>query len=244
MDTFLLKSAVQRALATRGYEIRRRDPWRHNDLSVDDWELWRRVHKYTQTPPERVAALGDAVEYVLRRGIPGDFVECGVWRGGSSMAVALVLQRFSVCDRQLWLYDTFGRMPPPSEHDGGIPPEPLDQINNSTSTSGLTLPEVRRAMESTGYPPERVTYVEGLVEETLPRTAPAQLALLRLDTDWYESTHHELVHLYPRLAPGGVLLVDDYGFFPGVRKAVDEFFADAPVLLARLDHAARIAVKM
>jgi O-methyltransferase len=190
-----------------------------------------------------VAALRDAVEYVVRRSIPGDFVECGVWRGGSSMAIALKLQQLGVADRQLWLYDTFGRMPPPGEHDGGIPPEPLYQLNNFTNTPGLTLADVRRAMESTGYPPERVTYVEGLVEETLPRTVPAQLALLRLDTDWYESTHHELVHL-SRLAPGGVLLVDDYGFFPGARKAVDEFFASAPVLLARLDHAARMAVKM
>jgi O-methyltransferase len=244
VDSFLLKSVVQRALATRGFEIRRRDPLRCIDFSADDWELWRLVHKYTQTSPERVAALGHAVNYVVRRGIPGDFAECGVWRGGSSMAIAIALQQLGVRDRQLWLYDTFGRMPPPSEHDGGIPTERIDQINNSTNTSGLTLPDVRCAMESTGYPTERVTYVEGLVEETLPRMAPAELALVRLDTDWYESTHHELVHLYPRLATGGVLLVDDYGFFPGARKAVDEFFADAPVLLARLDHAARIAVKM
>jgi O-methyltransferase len=244
VDTFRIKSAIQRALARRGYEIRRHDPLRYLDMSADDWKLWRRVENYTQTSPERVAALGDAVEYVVRRGMPGDFAECGVWRGGSSMAIALALQRLGVADRQLWLYDTFGEMPAPSEYDGGMPPEPLYQINNSTNTSGLTLPDVRRAMESTGFPLERVTYVAGLVEETLPGTAPEQLALLRLDTDWYESTHHELVHLYPRLVPGGVLLVDDYGFFPGARKAVDEFFADTPVLLARLDHGARIAVKL
>ena len=211
-------------------------------MSADDWERWRRVRAYTQTPPERVAALASAVEYVVRRGIPGDFVECGVWRGGSSMAIALALLQLGVKDRKIWLYDTFGRMPPPTEDDGGIPAEPL-QINNSTNTSGLTLPDVRRAMESTGYPPERMTYVEGLVEETIPGTAPEQLALLRLDTDWYQSTQHQLVHLYPRLAPGGVLLVDDYGLFPGARKAVDEYFADGPVLLARLDNTARIAVK-
>jgi hypothetical protein len=211
-------------------------------MSADDWERWRRVRAHTQTPPERVAALASAVEYVVRRGIPGDFAECGVWRGGSSMAIAFALLQLGVSDRKIWLYDTFGRMPPPTEDDGGIPAEPL-RINNSTNTSGLTLPDVRRAMESTGYPPERMTYVEGLVEETIPHTAPEQLALLRLDTDWYQSTHHQLVHLYPRLAPGGVLLVDDYGSFPGARKAVDEYFADSPVLLARLDYTARIAVK-
>jgi O-methyltransferase len=243
VTTSAVKSLVKRALAWRGYEIRRSNPYRHIDLSADDWELWRSVHEYTQTPPERVAALADAVEYVVRRAIPGDFVECGVWRGGSSMAIALTLQRLGVRDRQLWLYDTFGRMPPPGEHDAGVPSEPVDQVNNSTKISGLTLPDVRRAMASTGYPSERITYVEGLVEETLPQAAPAQIALLRLDTDWYESTRHELVHLYPRLAPGGVLLLDDYGHFTGARKAVDEFFADVPLLLARLDHTARIAVK-
>jgi O-methyltransferase len=244
VDISSLRSVVKRALAARGYEVRRSNPYRYIDLSADDWELWRCVHEYTQTPPERVAALADAVAYVVRREIPGDFAECGVWRGGSSMAIALALQRLGVRDRQLWLYDTFGRMPPPSEHDDGVPAEPVDQLNNSSNTAGLTLPDVRRAMESTGYPRERVTYVEGLVEETLPRAAPVQLALLRLDTDWYVSTHHELVHLYPRLAPGGVLLVDDYGHFTGARKAVDDFFADEPLLLARLDHTARIAVKL
>lgn len=242
VDAVALKSVVKRALATRGYEIRRHDPLRYSDMSADDWERWRHVHAYTQTPLERVAALANAVEYVVRRDIPGDFAECGVWRGGSSMAIAFTLLQLGVSDRKIWLYDTFGRMPPPSEDDGGIPAEPL-RINNSTNTPGLTLPDVRRAMESTDYPPERIMYVEGLVEETIPSTAPEQLALLRLDTDWYQSTHHELVHLYPRLAPGGVLLVDDYGSFPGARKAVDEYFADGPVLLARLDHTARIAVK-
>ena len=81
-------------------------------------------------------------------------------------------------------------------------------------------------LHGTGYPPERIHFVRGPVEETLPAGAPDEIALLRLDTDWYESTRHELEHLYPRLAAGGVLLVDDYGHWEGARKAVDEYFAD------------------
>ena len=119
----------------------------------------------------------------------------------------------------------------------------LEEVNNASHTTGLTLSEVRAAMASTGYPPDRVTYVEGLVEDTIARSAPDRIALLRLDTDWYESTRHELVELYPRVQRGGVLIVDDYGHFAGVRKAVDDYFAGEPILLSRIDYTGRVAVK-
>ena len=104
---------------------------------------------------------------------------------------------------------------------------------------------VRATLLETGYPPERLHFVRGAVEETVPAAAPEQLALLRLDTDWYESTRHELVHLYPRLSDGGILIVDDYGHWEGCRRAVDEYFAsDAdPILLNRIDYTGRIAIK-
>jgi hypothetical protein len=107
------------------------------------------------------------------------------------------------------------------------------------------LDAVRRTVLGSGYPAERVHFVEGRVEDTLPAHAPEQLALLRLDTDWYESTRAEMEHLYPRLVPGGVLIIDDYGHWEGARRAVDEHFAahgPAP-LLHRIDYTARIAVK-
>jgi DNA-binding transcriptional MerR regulator len=244
-----LRSAAARALGALGYELRRSDSTTHADLPDAHRALYERVSPYTQTSLERVAALADAVEYVVRRDIPGDFVECGVWRGGSSMAIALTLLRLGVSDRKLWLYDTFGTMPPAGEHDrdytGRLVTEgALDPINNSAHTTGLTLPEVRRAIASTGYPSPEVTYVEGLVEETIPRSAPERVALLRLDTDWYASTRHELVELYPRLEHGSVLIVDDYGHFAGARKAVDEYFAGNPILLSRIDYTGRIAVKV
>ncbi len=104
------------------------------------------------------------------------------------------------------------------------------------------LEEVKRNMDSTGYPAAEITYVKGKVEDTLPDAAPAQIAVLRLDTDWYESTRHELEHLYPRLAPGGVLIIDDYGYWSGARKAVDEYFGDS-LLLNRIDNTGRMAIK-
>ncbi len=107
------------------------------------------------------------------------------------------------------------------------------------------LEEVQRNVATTGYPGDRVRYVQGKVEDTIPGQAPERIALLRLDTDWDESTRHELEQLYERLTPGGVLIVDDYGHWAGARQAVDEFFAgrnDAP-LLSHIDYTGRISVK-
>ena len=87
-------------------------------------------------------------------------------------------------------------------------------------------------------------FVQGMVEETIPAGAPEKIALLRLDTDWYESTHHEMVHLFPRISDGGVLIIDDYGHWAGARRAVDEYFHEhnIAILLNRLDYTGRIGI--
>jgi predicted O-methyltransferase YrrM len=107
------------------------------------------------------------------------------------------------------------------------------------------LEEVERNLRSTGIDPARLRFVEGKVEDTIPATAPERISVLRLDTDWYESTWHELTHLYPRLSPGGVLIVDDYGHWQGAREAVDRYFGEVaePILLARTDYTGRIGVR-
>ena len=137
-------------------------------------------------------------------------------------------------------------MPEPSESDadyGGT--RAAIRLENETGVQAYApLEEVRGVMESTGYPPERIRYVKGKVEETIPAAAPDRIALLRLDTDWYQSTRHELVHLFPRLSSGGVLIVDDYGQWKGSRLATDEYFSQNAfrIFLARIDSG-RIAVK-
>ncbi len=220
------------------------------DFDESDKELYRRVGPYTMTTPPRVYALVRAVEYVVARGVPGAIVECGVWRGGSMMAAALTLLRLGVTDRELYLYDTFAGMPPPSEVDTTRSGErAADLLAQEAEDSHIwaiaSLVDVRAAVLTTRYPEQRIHFVEGLVEETLPATAPEEIALLRLDTDWYRSTKHELEQLYPRLAPGGVLILDDYGHWQGARRAVDEYFAENRItlLLNRVDGTARICVK-
>jgi len=220
------------------------------DFDEADKELYRRVDPYTMTTPPRVYALVRAVEYVVARGIPGAIVECGVWRGGSMMAAALTLLRLGVTDRELYLYDTFSGMPPPSEVDttrSGVRAADLlaQEDEDSHIWAIASLPDVSAAVLSVGYPEQQIHFVEGLVEETLPAEAPEEIALLRLDTDWYSSTKHELEQLYPRLAPGGVLILDDYGHWQGARRAVDEYFGKNRItlLLNRVDGTARICVK-
>ena len=220
------------------------------DFDEADKELYRRVGPYTMTTPPRVYALVRAVEYVVARGVPGAIVECGVWRGGSMMAAALTLLRLAATDRELYLYDTYAGMPPPSDVDttrSGVRAADLlaEEDEDSHIWAIASLSDVRAAVLSTHYPEQRIQFVEGLVEDTLPVTAPEQIALLRLDTDWYRSTKHELEQLYPRLVPGGVLILDDYGHWQGARRAVDEYFGENGItlLLNRVDGTARIAVK-
>jgi O-methyltransferase len=220
------------------------------DFDEADKELYRRVGPYTMTTPPRVYALVRAVEYAVARGVPGAIVECGVWRGGSMMAAALTLLRLGVADRELYLYDTFAGMPPPTEADTTRSGErAADLLAENDEDSHIwaiaSLSDVRAAVLSTDYPEPQIHFVEGLVEDTLPASAPEEIAILRLDTDWYRSTKHELEQLYPRLAPGGVLILDDYGHWQGARRAVDEYFEEEHItlLLNRVDGTARIGVK-
>jgi hypothetical protein len=222
------------------------------DFSAEELALWDAVRPYTMTSPERIVAVADAVRYVVDNGIAGDVVECGVWRGGSMMAVAKTLLALGDTSRDLWLFDTYEGMSPPTAEDVSHSGRTADAILRQTpKESGLnswciaSIEEVAQNIRGTGYPAERIHLVKGKVEDTLPGAAPARIALLRLDTDWYESTRHELVHLWPRLERGGVMIVDDYGHWQGARRAVDEHLATLRPrpMLARVDYTARSCVK-
>ncbi|HVO49250.1 MAG TPA: TylF/MycF/NovP-related O-methyltransferase [Steroidobacteraceae bacterium] len=213
----------------------------------------RAVAPYTMTSPERLFALCEAVRYVVRAGIEGAVVECGVWRGGSMMAAARTLTECGVADRDLYLFDTFEGMPEPGDRDVSIAGEHASALaaQGQRSEDDLfwcyaPLERVRSALAATGYPSSKVHFVPGRVEDTIPAAAPERIALLRLDTDWYDSTRHELECLYPRLMRGGVLILDDYGHWQGARQAADEYLArhGGKLLLNRIDYTGRVAVKV
>lgn len=214
--------------------------------------IYQRCKNYTMTSKHRIYALYKAVEYVVQANIPGDFVECGVWKGGSAMTIALTLLELNEPNRQIYLYDTFGGMAKPTSDDCRVIDKNVQALSmwqkgqkeTHNEWCFASLPEVRENMLSTGYPKEKMTFIEGKVEDTIPQTIPSTISLLRLDTDWYESTKHELTHLLPLVALHGVLIIDDYGYWAGSKRAVDEYFTQRPMLLHRIDHSGRIGIKI
>ncbi len=244
---------IRKLLQRMGMDLVRHIP---ADVEPDALGILEQVRPFTMTSVQRIYSVYQAVQYIEHYQIPGAIVECGVWRGGSSMAAALTLlkqQHTSKAPvRDLHLFDTFEGMSEPTEHDVSKAGQPAQgkweqsiQGNGSSQWCYASEEDVRQNMTTTGYPAERVHLHPGRVEDTLPEQAPEQIALLRLDTDWYESTRHELIHLFPRLAVGGVLIIDDYGEWQGARRAVDEYMVQTGVrlLLNRIDYTGRIAIK-
>jgi hypothetical protein len=231
-----------------GLELRRAGLPR--DYDEDAKAVIAAVRPWSMVKNEGLNALILATRYVSEHKIPGAIVECGVWRGGSMQAAARTLLALEDAGRDLYLFDTFEGMTPPTAEDvRSESGQSAEQMLRQSDKRELVwcvadLADVRAGMAPIGYPEEKVHYVAGKVEETVPAQAPEEIAILRLDTDWYSSTRHELEHLYPRLASGGVLLIDDFGDWEGCRKAVEEFLAEtgARLLLLRVDGG-RAAVK-
>jgi hypothetical protein len=244
IDMRSAKILVKELFGRYGYEIH----WPIRQLCFDaaTMTIIEQTRPFTLTSPERIFALKNAIEYVIKYDIPGDIVECGVWKGGSMMAAALTLLNLGV-KRPLYLFDTFAGMTPPTavDHDFLGRSATQDFEAGLLEFANIALEEVRTNLRSTGYDENLITYIKGPVEETLPANAPQAIAVLRLDTDWYESTRHELQHLFPRVSGGGVLIIDDYGHYEGARRAVDEFIAATklPLLLNRIDYTGYICVK-
>jgi O-methyltransferase len=170
------------------------------------------------------------------------------------MAMLHVLQSEGVSDRELFLFDTFAGMTRPTDIDRNLSGEPAqDQLDQANRQEGnniwciADILDVQTNLHSTGYPSERMHFIKGDVADTLrvERNLPTEIALLRLDTDWYESTRAELEVLFPRLVVGGVCLIDDYGHWQGARKAVDDYLREHQIfpLIQVTDYTGRAFIK-
>jgi O-methyltransferase len=208
-------------------------------------EFFARIQPFTMTTYERVKALVDSVWYVTINEIEGDIVECGVWRGGSMMAIILALEELGSSDRDLYLYDTFAGMtardPIDLSHIGNDLNREIDEGSFAVSED-----EVMRNLLSLGYPREKLKLIKGAVEKTLGIARHEKIAILRLDTDWYSSTRAELEALYPFLVKAGVLIIDDYGHWMGAKKATDEFFEGHSFkpFFHQIDYTGRLLLKL
>lgn len=196
---------------------------------------------WTMVTPQHQTLAIQAVDAMNLENIEGDIVECGVWKGGMTMGMVFANMRHNT-DRHFWLFDTFEGLPAPTEKDDTRAKETWERIQNGDASvndgpnphrvedgkwnyGALTV--VQNNVFYTNYPRQNFHFIKGKVEDTLPvTTLPEKIAILRLDTDFYESTKIELELLWDRLVPGGTVIIDDFCMWGGARRAVSEFFAD------------------
>jgi O-methyltransferase len=212
------------------------------------------VKDHSMASFERMATLWQQVRYLDRHGIRGALVECGVWKGGAIGLMALAHMRSNRPPvRPLHLFDSFqGIAQPRADIDGRA------AITFAAGRAKGTLESIGKLVspmedseqlltERIAYPKTLIHYHQGWFQNTLPRDASdlSDIALLRLDGDWYDSTALCLEHLYPKVVRSGVVVIDDYGHFEGCRRAVDEFLSSlvTPILLSHIDYTGRYFVK-
>jgi O-methyltransferase/8-demethyl-8-(2,3-dimethoxy-alpha-L-rhamnosyl)tetracenomycin-C 4'-O-methyltransferase len=181
----------------------------------------------------RMQNVRSECERVLEEGVPGDFMEAGIWRGGASMMMRAVLKAYGIADRRVFAADSFAGFPTPAENS---PDFGFELVGHPDFA--IPLHEVKAAFARYGLLDEQVVFLEGLFKDTLPGAPVEALAVLRLDGDTYESTRDCLEHLYQKLSPGGTLIVDDYFLFETQRQAVDEFRAAHGIeeAIVQVDH--------
>jgi O-methyltransferase len=259
----MIKQAIRRAVALTGFEIRRipaRDFTKVEpvEFAEADRKVLRFVleNRMTMVSPQRLVATIKACKHVAQAGIAGDFVECGVWRGGNSIAAKLTFENYG-SNKKVWLFDTFAGMTPPTEFDATqfssrSTKEQFAEAQREDHNEWCfaSLNDVRSNFEKADADLSGVRFVAGDVTKTLSDkdNLPEAISVLRLDTDFYDSTKAEMEVLYPRLSRGGSLLIDDFGHWDGARKAVEEYLQALPPperpLLHFTDYTGRMGVKV
>ncbi len=256
----MLKKIIKKLLRSLSYDLRKIHNLNSLTFNENDQKFFEENYKICEkeslnVSKERFLSLYQSVNYIYNNNIEGDFVECGVFRGGSAMMMALSSLRFKTNEQNLkkiWLYDTFEGMANPSKFDTNIiNQKAIEQLNKKEKKENKkdiwaysSLDNVKKNIENIGYENEKVIYIKGLVEQTLINNQPEKISLLRLDTDFYESTKSELEYLYPKLEVGGIILIDDYGHWKGCKKAVDDYFKNKKnIFFQQIDYSGIIGVK-
>jgi hypothetical protein len=200
--------------------------------------LFRQVQPYTMCSNARLRGLYRAVRYVAEKRVGGDLVECGSARGGSAALMVLTSRHLGE-RRKIWLFDTFEGLPAPTSDDPDY-----EVASLFTGDCVGTLNEVRTLFERLHVAAD-ARFVKGLFQETLHKSHIPAIAVLHIDGDWYESVKVCLDELYDKVAPGGVIQFDDYGYWEGARRAVDEFLKrrEINLPLLRLDYSGRFLIK-
>jgi O-methyltransferase len=211
--------------------------------------------KYSMTGFERMYFLAKAIEHIKNNNISGDFVECGVWRGGNLILFEKMIEKLNI-KKKIYAYDTFEGMSKPGKFDYTFKNENAKKIIDTLRSKKVdpkknivlaecSLAEVKKNYNKNTKLNKNLICIKGQVEKTLKikKNLPKKISILRLDTDWYESTKIELEVLFPLLSKNGILIIDDYGYWGGARKAVDGYFKNISVALFKIDFTSRFVLK-
>ena len=252
----MIKRIINKIFIQLGLEIKKVDRIPNVlELQSDEKEILNFVikNKLSMASPSRLIATLIATKYACQSKIEGDFVECGVWRGGNSIIALQIINKFKE-NKNIWLYDTFEGMTKPSKHDyeNDTGKNAIIEYNQNKRAENsnwcyASIEDVKENIKNFKFN-AKINYIKGDIIKTLENYSniPEKISILRLDTDWYESTKKELEILYPKLSVGGVLIIDDYGHWGGCKKAVDEYFKEngkRPLLIPS-DYTGRIAIKI
>lgn len=235
LASYSIKKAIRDSIRMVGLEVTRFRPRGQEKIPeyIDRYfvELYRKYSAYSMIEWQGMYAAYGAAKHIAINNLPGAVVECGVWKGGCMAMMAETCAHFGDKNREFYLYDTFAGMAEPGEEDfhtsGKMQAIDIYKSNKKDDYVDWcygALEGVQALMKDTSIAEDKFHYVQGMVEDTIPQTLPEQIAVLRLDTDWYASTLHELDHMFPKLQEGGFLIIDDYGTWSGSKKALDEYF--------------------
>ena len=247
----IFKNLINKIADQMGYSIINNNQ-KIAELSKKDNDYIDLVSKFSMTPKIRIYNLLQALRHLKMKKIDGDYVECGVWKGGNVLLFKKFLENEDFSQRNIYAFDTFEGMTNPDENDF--------EINTNISATKLlkndkkketnvwgvcSLENVKKNISKYVNNLENIYFVKGPVEITLneAKNIPKKISLLRLDTDWYQSTKKELEVLYEKVSSGGVIIIDDYGHWGGSKKAVDNFFSDKYVWMHYVDYACRLIIK-
>jgi O-methyltransferase len=232
------------------YEIRKVNEKKKDIIEVNKYEkkLINKCLQYSMTNFERMWSLIQSFHHVRQESLVGDFVECGVWKGGNIILLKKLIEKFNF-KKNIYGFDTFEGMVEPSFYDVNYNNKSAKKMFDEHKKKDIgfamcSLDDVKRNIKK-NTKTNNIFLIKGKVENTLKnkKKLPKKISILRLDTDFYESTKIELEILFPRLVKGGVLIVDDYGFWKGAKKAVDEYFCDYRQFMHYVDHSCRLLIK-
>ena len=235
----LLKSLFKKInydlIKKKPYDVSKNFP----EISEFEKELFDICSNYSMTSFDGMFSLMKSLDFIIQNNVDGDFVECGVWKGGNLIMFQKYIEKYNL-NKKIYAYDTFEGMSEPAEID-----KTFEGESASLQLDKLEKKKVDRKKNVEKYTTStNLTSIKGKVEDTLinKKNLPNKISILRLDTDWYSSTKKELEILYPLLEKNGILYIDDYGYWQGARKAVDEFFKDKKVTMFKIDFTARMII--